>query len=391
MAVLAGVVMGSMVAGAAARGADLLVYFGSRDPAPAGEPERGISIAHFDDQTGKLSEAKLDVTSAAPGYFVISADGKFLYAGNATSSFQGKEHMSSLSAFSIDQKTGHLTLINQVASGGENPANVHLDNTGKFLLVADYWGNHVENQGGELAVFAVKPDGSLGEQTAFVQHAGHGVELPRQNQAFVHSVIVDPTNRLAVACDLGLDRVYMYRFDEKTGKLMPNDPPFTETDPGSGPRHSAFHPNGQFLYVVSELANTVQGFRWDEKRGITGGMRPVSTLPEGWKGTNTAAEILVHPSGKFLYASNRGHDSVAEFVIDPDTSRLAFVQTVPTHDKTPRNMTFDPSGRWLLVSNQEGNSAVVFSINQENGLLKQVGEPVKVINPMCPRFLKLPQ
>jgi 6-phosphogluconolactonase len=241
--------------------------------------------------------------------------------------------------------------------------------------------------GGNIAVFAIKPDGTLGDRTAFVQHTGSSVNPQRQTHAYAHSIIVDPSNRFALVADLGLDKILVYRFNEKDGRLTPNDPPFVAIKPGSGPRHVTFHPNGRWVYVISEIASTVTAFNWNSTNGTLAEFQSVSALPADFQGTNTSAEIMVHPNGRFLYASNRGDDSLAVFAIDQTTGRLALVEHVSCGGKTPRFFTFDPTGKWLLCSNHGSDNTVVFRVDENTGKLTQSGQPVPVPYPFCEGFL----
>jgi 6-phosphogluconolactonase len=249
------------------------------------------------------------------------------------------------------------------------------------VFVANY-------NGGSVAVFPIKPDGTLGPRTAFDQHTGKSVTPDRPQQAYSHSIIVDPSNRFVLNADLGLDRVYIYKFDATTGALAPNSPAWFTDHPGSGPRHVIFSADGKTVYVSHEIANVVGVYAWDGAKGTMTEIQSLSTLPADFKGTNTAAEIQLHPSGKFLYVTNRGQDSVALFDVDAATGKLTFVETTPTHGKTPRNFTLDPTGQWLLASNQESNSAIVYRVDQKNGKLTPVG-PLATLPaaPFCERFV----
>jgi 6-phosphogluconolactonase len=350
--------------------ADLFVYFGSHGKGP----NIGFSLAHFDTETGRLTTPVFLQEAVAPAYFIIRPDGTRLYTCNS-------EPGSSVSAYAIDPATAKLTFLNQKPSGGGDPSYVSLDATGRYLMVANYLG-------GSVAVFALQPDGSIGERTAFVQHTGASVNPSNQTHAHAHSIRVDPTNRFVLVADLGVDKVFVYRLDPKTGALQPNDPPFATVAPGAGPRHTAFHPNGRYVYLINQMGGSIVRFGWDSNRGALTQFETISTLPEGAQVTSTgAAEILVHPSGRFLYATNRGHDSVAVFSIQPETGRLTPIQHIPTQGKTPRNCEFDPTGRWLLVTNQDSNNALVFGIDQNTGRLTQAGQPVPVPAPFCERFL----
>lgn len=353
---------------------DFYVYFGTHR-AGAG---LGLSLAHFNSDTGVLTVPKFEIQSSAPAYFVIGPDGKHLYTCNSGDTFQGKPG-GGVSAFGIDSATGHLSALNTKPAGGEDTSYISLDRTGRFALVANY-------KGGNIAVFALQPDGSLGERTAFVQHTGSSVDPVRQTHAYAHSIITDPTNRFAIVADLGLDKIFIYHFNEKTGALAPNDPAFVSVKPGSGPRHPVFYPYRDIVYVISEIASTVTAFHWDSEKGTLAEFQVISTLPVDFKGTSACAEIAIHPNEKFLYASNRGHDSLAVFAIDAKDGRLSLVQHVPSGGQTPRNFAFDPTGQWIIATNHGSNNAVVFRVDAATGKLTQQGDPVSVPYPFCERF-----
>jgi 6-phosphogluconolactonase len=285
-----------------------------------------------------------------------------------------------VSAYAIDPATAKLTLLNRQPSGGGDPSYVSLDPSGRYLMVANYLG-------GSAAVFALRRDGSIGRRTAFVQHIGASLDPNDPRHAHAHSIRFDPSHRFVLLADLGLDKIFVYRLNQRTGALTPNDPPFATVAPGSGPRHTAFDPHGRYAYAINQTANSIVGFGWDSNRGILTQFETVSTLPKGFKGENTGSEILMHPSGKFLYATNRGNNSVAVFSVQADTGRLTPVQYIPTQGKTPRNADFDPTGKWLLVTNKDSNNAVVFRIDQSTGQLTQNGDPISVPAPFCERFL----
>ena len=350
-----------------ATAAELTVYFGTHTAGPG----KGFSVSHFNTATGALSSPEFELETPAPAYFVIAPGGRRLYACNSTGF---------VSAYSIDPATAQLKLINQKPSGGGDPSYISLDRTGHYVLVANY-------DGGNIAVWALAPDGSLGERTAFVQHTGSSVNPQRQSHAFAHSIRVDPTNRFALVADLGLDKLFVYKFNVKDGSLTANDPPFVKAAPGSGPRHVVFHPNGRWVYLITEMGSTIMLFDWDTRRGALSEVQTVSTLPKDFQGTSVCAEVQVHPSGRFVYASNRGRDSIAVFSVDGQTGRLTPIQDVPSGGKTPRNFEMDPTAHWLLVTNHGSNTAMVFRIDQQTGKLTPVGQPLDVPSPFCPRFL----
>ena len=332
--------------------------------------------ARFDTDTGVLTTPQFLLEATEPAFFIIDRAGRHLYTCNSGAP-------GAVSAYAIEPATARLTLLNQVPAGGEDPSYITFDRTGNFVLVANY-------EGGNIAVFALTPEGRIGGRTARVQHLGHSVDPKRQRHAYAHSIIVDPTNRFVLTADLGLDRLFVYRFDAATGTLTPNDPPFATIAPGSGPRHVTFHPNGRWVYLVSEMGCTVTAFHWDSATGALTPFQSITTLPAGFTGVSNCAEILVHPNGNFLYASNRGHDSLAVFAIDAATGRLTPVEYAPTQGKMPRNFTFDPTGRWIIVTNHGSDNAVVLRVDAATGRLTPAGPPVPVPFPFCERFLSGP-
>jgi 6-phosphogluconolactonase len=353
-------------------GADTLVYFGSHGSGPG----IGFSLAHFDPESGALSPPEFLLAAKEPAFFVFSPDGSHLYTCNSGSP-------GGLSAYAVEPHTGHLRLLNRVLAGGGDTSFISLDRTGRFVLVANY-------DGGSVAAFALRPDGAIGDWTAFDQHTGHSVNPRRQTHAYAHAIVVDPTNRFVLVPDLGVDKLYVYRFDETSGKLTPNDPAFVAIAPGSGPRHVRFHPNGRWVYLINEIASTIVALAWDSAHGTLTPFQTSTTLPAGFTGTSTCAELEIHPGGKFLYGSNRGHDSLAVFAIDQDTGRLTPVEQVSSGGKTPRNFAFDPTGRWIVLTNQDSSNAVVFRVDATSGHLTPTGDPVSVPSPFCERFLVLP-
>jgi 6-phosphogluconolactonase len=355
-----------------AAAADTFVFFGTHRSGPG----IGFSVAHFDTDTGVLTTPKLDVEAVEPAYFVIHPDGRHLYTCNSGAP-------GGVSAYVIEPKTAHLTLLNKVPSGGDDASYVCLDQTGRYVFVANY-------TGGNLAAFAISPDGRVGARTGFAQHTGRSVDPQRQTHAYAHSIIIDPTNRFVLTADLGVDKLFVYRFDEKTGALTPNDPPFAIVKPGSGPRHVKFHPNGRWVYLINEMGCTITAFHWDTATGALTEFQTVPTLPADFTGINTCAEIVVHPNGKYLYGSNRGHDSIAVFAIDPENGRLSLIQHAASRGEKPRNFAFDPTGKWIVCTNHDSDNAVVFRVDEATGRLTPAGQPVAVPFPFCERFLPVP-
>src|SRR5690348_12020896 len=273
---------------------------------------KGVYVYRYNAASGQLSGPELAAETANPSFLTIAAGRQFLYAVNEVQRYQ-TESSGGVSALAIEPG-GRLRLLNEVPSGGADPCYVSLDKTDKYVLVANY-------TGGSVAVFPVQADGSLGAATAFIQHKGSGPNRERQEAAHAHWIETSPDNRFAIAADLGMDEVLVYRFDAATGKLTANDPPFAKLEPGSGPRHVAFAPNGKFVYVINELQSTVTAFSYDAGSAVLHSLQTISTLPKDFSGENTAAEIAVHPNGRFLFASNRGHDSIAVFAIDKGSGK----------------------------------------------------------------------
>jgi 6-phosphogluconolactonase len=335
---------------------------------------KGIYSLHFDSATGRLSSMTLAATTPDPSFLTVASNEKDLYAVNELSEFAGKKSGAVMS-YSLDPKSGKLTQLNQVPSGGADPCYVSFDQSGKYLLVANY-------TGGSVSTFPVAPDGRVGSASAFVQHSGSGPNKERQEGPHAHYIAASADNRFVFVVDLGLDEVVVYRFDPAKGSLTPNDPPFVKVAPGAGPRHLAFHPNGKFAYVLNEVNSTVTVFANDSRNGSLSTLQTLPTIPKGFTAHNDTAEIVVHPSGKFLYVSNRGHDSIAEFTINPAKGTLTFAGDFSTQGKTPRNFALDPTGKFLLAANQESNTIVVFRIDQSSGTLTDTGQVAQVPAPV---------
>jgi len=332
-----------------------------------------------DSQTITFAPLGLAAQVTSPSFLAVDAKNKFLFAVNEVDK-TANQVGGGVSSFSINPQTGMLTPINQQSSMGKGPCHIVLDSAGKNVLVANYGG-------GSVAVYQVAADGRLSEATSFVQHQGNSVNKNRQEGPHAHCVTLDAANRFAFICDLGLDKVMIYRFDAQAGKITPNDPPSVSVKPGSGPRHMTFGRDGKFAYVNNEMTSTVTSFSYDDKSGALAEVQTLSTLPEGFKGNTSTAEIAVHPSGKFLYVSNRGHDSIATFSIDPAKGTLAFIEAFPTGGKTPRHFAIAPSGNHLLIENQGTGNIILCAIDPETGRLKTVGTPAQVPSPVCVVFV----
>jgi 6-phosphogluconolactonase len=286
-----------------------------------------------------------------------------------------------VSAFAVDRKTAALKFLNYKEAKGRGPSYVSVDKTGNYVLDANYGGGYVE-------VYSLAKDGSLDQQTAFVQHEGSSVHPQRQTKPYAHWFRTDPSNKFGLVADLGTDQIVVYKFDEKTGKLTSNDPPAAKVVGGQGPRHLAFHPNGKWVYAIAEMANEVMAFNWDDRKGTLNQFQAVKTLADDFTGPSTAAEIAVRADGKFLYASNRGEDSIVMYAIDANTGELTLRQRTPSRGKVPRYFTLDPTSKWLIVSNQESANVAVFSVDASTGELAPKGEPVTLVKPMAVVFLR---
>jgi len=346
-----------------------------------GSKSKGIYAYRFDADTGEIAELGLAAETTNPSFVALHPNGRFLYAVNEVGNYKGPDS-GGVSAFSIDRATGKLTFLNEVASRGADPCYITVDKTGKYVLVANY-------TGGSLAVFPVLEDGTLGEASAFIQHSGHGANPKRQEKAHAHSIDLSPDNRLAMVDDLGLDELLVYKFDSSKGSLTPNSPPFVKLDAGAGPRHFALSPSGKFAYVVAEMQSTVTALSNDSDSGTLHRLQTISTLPKSFTGQNDDAEIQMYPSGKFLYASNRGSDTIAVFAVDSSKGTLTPIEYTPTQGKIPRSFGIDPTGKFLFAENQKSDNVVVFAIDAKTGHLTPTGKVLDVGSPVCVKFLKV--
>ncbi len=351
----------------------LPVYFGTYTGGD--NSSKGIYRSVLDLGTGKLSNPVLAAETRNPSFLEIHPDGNFLYAVSESG------RAGSVSAYVIDRNTGDLKFLNQQLSGGSGPCHISIDHEGKNALVANYGS-------GSASVIPIKSNGRLGEPTGFVQHVGSSVNLRRQKEPHAHSINVSPDNRFAFVADLGIDKVMIYRLDIEKGTIEKNSPPFAKVKPGAGPRHFAFRPDGKYAYVINELDCTVTAFAYEPASGTLTDIQTITTLPNEFDGSNSCAELRVHPNGKFLYGSNRGHDSIVVYRINSAKGTLTFVEHESADIKTPRNFNIDPTGRFCLVANQGSNSVVVFRINQKTGALEPTGYKISVGRPVCVRFLR---
>ena len=348
---------------------EFFIYIGSSKSERT--DSKGIYVYRFKAGTGQLTSLGL-VKVMNPAFLAVHPSRRFLYAVNQTADYD----TSAVTAFAMDRTTGELTLLNQVSSRGANPVYVMLDKTGRYALIANYIGDTV-------AAFPVLDDGRLGEASSFVQYSESSVNHPeRPKGAFPHSIDLSPDNRFALVTALGLDKLFVYRFDQARGSLAQNNIPFFSVAPGGGPRHIAFDPSGKHVYSMNETAGTVTVFSYNAADGGLHELQTISTLPKDFKDKNASAEIEVYPSGKFLYASNRGHDSIAVFAIEPKKGTLRPVENVPTQGKAPGNFQFDPTGSYLFVANENSNNVVVFRVDPKVGRLSSTGQVLEV---PCPQ------
>jgi 6-phosphogluconolactonase len=374
MAVVFSAMAQALGTGAALRPGKLQVYIGTYTD----HGSKGIYRAELDLATGQLSSPTLAGATDSPSFLVLHPNHKLLYAVNEVDSFEGKKN-GSVSAFAIDGKTGALTLLNRQPSEGGGPCYVSLDKAGRHALVANYGG-------GTVTVLPIDAEGRLGPATCSIQHTGSSVKK-EQKRPHAHSIDLDPSNRFAVASDLGIDKRLVYRFDEAKGVLLPNAPPDVALPPGSGPRHFAFHPGGAYAYGNNELDSTVTAYRYDATKGTLEAIQTLSTVPADFKEHNDTAETQVSADGRFVYVSNRGHDSIAIFSVDEKTGRLTAQGHALTKGKEPRHFAIDPTGAYLLAANQNSDTVVVFRIDAKSGALTPTGAVAEVSRPVCVTFV----
>lgn len=354
---------------------DELLYVGTYTE--AGRTD-GIYLLRFDTRSGKLRQVGSVNAGPNPSFLAIHPNGRALYAVNEIDKYDGKAS-GAVSAFAIANNTGALTRRGEYPSEGTDPCYVSVDRSGRVALVANY-------SGGSVALLPIEADGSLAPAARVDKHAGRGPNAERQEAPHAHCILADPSNRFALSADLGADRVFVYRLDAGARSLRRVESGDAVMRPGSGPRHIAFHPRLPLVFVANELDSTVATLRFDAERGALSPRDSHSTLPTGWTGTNYPADIHIAPSGRALYVSNRGHNSLAVFSVAESTGALALEQVVSTDGDWPRNFTLDPTGRWLLVANQKSGSIVVFARDQKSGRLTPTRERLDLPSPVCLRF-----
>ena len=348
----------------AALAADAPFYIGTYTK-PDGS--KGIYRSVLDTETGKLTPPALVAETPSPSFLAVHPRGTFLYAANEAAS-------GAVSAYAV-AADGALTFLNQQSAKGGGTCHIVVDPAAKNVLIANYGT-------GSVAVLPIAADGRLGEAGSFDQHTGSSADPARQKEPHAHSIYVDPAGKFAYACDLGTDKIHGYKYDAAHGTIMPDATATGTVPPGSGPRHFAFHPQQTTAYVINEMLSTITAFHRDPESGALTAFDTISTLPAGFTGNSSTAEIFVHPSGKYLYGSNRGHDSIAAFAIASD-GQLALIGHTPIGGKVPRNFALDPTGRWLLAAGQESNDIAVFKIDPATGRLTPVGERMAVGEPVC--------
>ena len=339
----------------------------------------GIHAFRFDSENGALQPLHRTTDIQNPFFLSVSPDQRFLYAINADK-FGGADD-EYVAAYTLEDRTGRLKKLNQQSARGTASCYLDVDATGKTVVVANY-------ASGSVASLPVKEDGMLGEAATFVQHTGSSIDSERQKGPNAHSIVISPDNRFALAADLGIDKILVYQLDAATAKLTPNEAqPFARMQPGSGPRHITFHPNGRHVYVINELANTVTCFDYTPASGTLIERQTLTTLPTGFTGKSYTADLKITPDGKFLYGTNRGHDSIASYRIGDD-GRLTLLSIDPSLGKGPQNLLITPDGRWLLCANMPGNSVIVFRIDSTSGKITASGTPVEMPMPSCIRWVK---
>jgi 6-phosphogluconolactonase len=368
---------------------EMLVYVGTyTEPIRFGTVKilqgkgEGIYVYRLDQTSGAMELVGKTTGVTNPSYLAFDSTQRFLYAVNELKTYEDQP-TGTISAFAVDPKTGKLEFLNKRLTHGTDPCHVFVDKKRKYVFVANF-------MSGSVCVLPVLDDGSLGEASDFIQHQGSSIDPARQKGPHAHSVTLDEAGRFAFVPDLGLDKLMVYKFDPKRGMLEPNEAPWVKMKPGAGPRHVAFHPSGKFAFLINELDSTLASLSYDGRKGTFKELQIVPTLPEGYRGESTCADVQVSPSGAFVYGSNRGHDSIVIYRINQRTGRLNYVGHESTRGKTPRSFGVDPSGRFLLVANQDSDTIVTFRIEPKTGKLLPTGHAMQVPTPVCVKFMVHP-
>ena len=339
----------------------------------------GIYTCIFDDLSGRLTSPTLATVADNPSFLAIFPSKNLVFACNETNDFGGQP-TGAVSSFRINKSDGSLTLINQQPTGGGAPCHCTIDATGRYLLVANY-------VGGNVAVFPISDDGALAPRSCLINHVGTGPDMRRQEQPHAHSINLSADNRFAYAADLGIDRVMIYRFDDQAGRLVPSAADSVAIPAGGGPRHFSIHPSGRMAYTNNELTCEVTAFSRDRATGSLTAIQQISTLPPNFEGRKSTAECLVHPNGRLLYVSNRGHDSIAAYAINQENGKLTVIEIEKTGGQEPRNFVIDPTGQWLLAENQNSDTVVVMEIDPTTGALTRTPGTISVGKPVCIRMI----
>ncbi len=340
---------------------------------------KGIYVFRFNSASGRMEPCSVAQAGPNPSYLAFDPSRRFLYAVNELKEFGGAP-TGSVSAFGLDPATGSLSFLNHQPSHGTDPCHLIVDRTGRYVLAANF-------NSGTVCVLPIQQDGSLGEASDVILHQGSSLDPVRQTRPHAHAVVMDETGQHVFVPDLGMDKVMIYKFDTQRGKLEPNDAPWFQTQAGAGPRQLVLHPRSDLAYLINELNSTVTALRYNKAKGSLQEIQTITTLPAEFKGANICAEIQISPSGKFLYASNRGHDSIVAYAIDPVDGTLTCLGHTSTQGKTPRHFSMDPQGSFLLVANQDSDTVVTFKIDPASGELSAPGQITHVPTPVCVKFL----
>jgi 6-phosphogluconolactonase len=363
-----------MSAVSARSGKDLRLFVGTYT-----EPEQSTSEGVYMyrmDPSGRLTDESVIPDVVNPSYLAVHPQTGYLYAVSEKGTFDGQPN-GGVVALSVDRQTGKAGLLNKQSSGGEDPCYISIERTGRYALVANY-------TSGNVAMLPILPSGGLEAPSHVVEHSGSSVHPYRQDKPYAHCILPDPTNRFAVTVDLGIDKIILYRMDLDAGQL--HNHAEVKVPEGSGPRHLIFHPNGRYAYVVCELSSTLLGFRYESETGSLGQIQSIGTLPRGFDGPNSCADLHITPDGRYLYASNRGHDSFACFSIDSQSGELAVLDHIPSGGNEPRGFEIAPGGKFLLAANQNSNNIVTLLIDPARGQLSRTGDEVEVSMPVCIKF-----
>ena len=339
----------------------------------------GIYVYRMDPESGSMELIQTNSGITNPSYLAFGSSNEYLYAVNELKSYQGQP-TGTVSSFKVDIKSGQLNFLNKKPTGGTDPCHLIVDGSDKYILLANF-------MSGSVCVLPIQDDGSLGDASEFIQHHGSSIDPTRQQGPHAHAVTLDPSNRYAYVPDLGLDQILIYRFDVNSGRLEQHAEPPVSAKPGAGPRHLVFHPNGQRAYLINELDSTIAVFGYDSDKGTLDNIQTISTLPQDYRGSSTCADVHVSPSGDFLYGSNRGHDSIVIYKIDPSNGRLNCIGHESTRGNTPRNFAIDPAGKFLLAANQDSDTIVTFRIDPQSGALHLTGQVTEVPTPVCVKII----